>query len=63
MENHITKELIDRINELARKSKSVGLSSAEKAEQDRLRQQYLKAFRANLKDQLDRIEIVDGTKQ
>ncbi len=63
MENHITRELIDRINELARKSRSEGLSEEEKKEQDALRKRYIKAFRANLKDQLDRIEIVDGKQQ
>ncbi len=57
--NHITKELVDRINALARKSKNEGLTEEEKAEQQKLRQDYLKAFRANFRDQLNRIEIVD----
>ena len=59
MENHITKELVDRINELARKSKAEGLTDAEKKEQKKLREQYLKAFRANFRAQLENIEFVD----
>lgn len=48
---------IDRINELARKSKSVGLSQEEKEEQARLRQEYITAIRGNLRTQLDRIDV------
>lgn len=56
----ITKEQIDRINQLARKSKTPeGLSDAEKAEQQLLRRQYIDNFKANLKAQLDNIEFVD----
>ena len=45
---------IDRINELARKSKTPeGLTAAEHAERQALRQEYIQAFRANLKQQLD----------
>ena len=56
----ITEEMISRINELARKSKTAeGLTENEKAEQQRLRQEYIRAFRKNLKAQLDNIEIVD----
>ncbi len=57
----ITEEKITRINELARKSKTPeGLTSEEKEEQIQLRQEYIAAFRKNLKAQLDMIEIVDG---
>lgn len=59
MQNMITKELVDKINDLARKSKTVGLSEAEKEEQQKLRQEYLKAFRANFKQQLENIEFVE----
>ena len=44
---------IDRINELARKSKTVGLSEAEKAEQKMLRDEYRAEFRKSLSVQLD----------
>lgn len=52
-------KLIDRINELARKSKTVGLTDEEKAEQQTLRDAYRAAFRRNLQSQLDNTYIVD----
>ncbi len=54
----VTKEQIDRINELARKAKSEGLTEAETAERDKLRRIYIDSFKANLRAQLDRIEVV-----
>lgn len=50
---------IKRINELAKKAKSVGLTDREKEEQLALRQEYIKAFRSNLRSTLDSIVIVD----
>lgn len=55
----ITKEKIDRINVLARKKKAEGLTEEEAKEQQALRAEYLQGIRANLKRQLDAIEIVD----
>lgn len=56
-------ERIARINELYHKSKETGLSAEEKAEQARLRREYLDSIRRNLKSQLDNIVIdrPDGT--
>ncbi|MGM9916933.1 DUF896 domain-containing protein [Anaerotignum sp.] len=51
--------LTKRINELARKAKTVGLTEEEKVEQNLLRQEFLIKFRANFKAQMDRIEFVD----
>ena len=48
---------IKRINELARKSKSEGLTEEERKEQKILRQEYIDAVRRNLKSQLDNIDI------
>ena len=48
---------IDRINELARKSKAEGLTEEEKAEQAKLRQEYIAGVRLNLRTQLDNINI------
>ncbi|TDP58495.1 DUF896 domain-containing protein [Aminicella lysinilytica] len=56
----ITKEKINRINQLSRKSKTSGLTEDEKAEQQLLRREYIDSFKANLKAQLDQIEIVEG---
>ena len=52
-----------RINELSRKSKSVGLTPQEKTEQARLRREYIASGRMNLRSQLDQIDIQekDGT--
>ena len=47
---------IQRINELARKSKAEGLTETEKKEQQLLRQEFLAAVRKNLKSQLNNIE-------
>ena len=48
---------IDRINALAHKAKSVGLTEEEKKEQAELRQEYLAAVRQNLKAQLNNIDV------
>lgn len=53
----ITKELIDQINFYSRKAKTEGLTEEEKAEQARLREEYLKAFRKRFKKQLDNLDI------
>lgn len=50
---------IDRINELARKSKAEGLTDAEKKEQDLLRKEYIAVVRRNLRGQLDNIDVVN----
>ena len=59
------KELIDRINYLARKSKAQGLSEEEKTEQAALRAAYIAEFRASLRGTLDNtyIERPDGTRE
>ncbi len=58
-------EVIARINELARKNKTVGLTAEEMAERDKLRRIYIDSVKANLVGQLDNTYIVrpDGTKQ
>ena len=53
----INNEKIDRINTLAHKAKSVGLTEEEKKEQAELRKEYLAAVRQNLKAQLNNIDI------
>lgn len=56
----ITPELLARINELARKKRTVGLTEEELAEQKELYKIYLAAIRGQVTDLLDRIEFVDG---
>ncbi len=50
---------IDRINELAKKMKTVGLTEEEKAEQAVLRREYIDGFKRSLTGQLDNMYIVD----
>ncbi len=51
--------LLDRINELAHKAKTVGLNEADIAEREVLRNQYREAFRRNLISSLESTVIVD----
>lgn len=53
------KDLLKRINELANKSKTIGLTDEEKEEQKRLRQQYIEIFRGNFKKTLMNLKVVD----
>lgn len=57
-------ELIRRINELAHKAKSEGLTEEETKERDMLRRRYIDAFKRNLTAQLENTYIVtpDGKK-
>lgn len=55
----LSKEKLDRINYLARKSKKEGLTEEEKKEQKVLREEYLKKFRENFRKQLDSIKFVE----
>ena len=50
-------ELIKRINELAKKKKSAGLTKEEAKEQIELRQQYLDKFREGFKQRLENIDV------
>ena len=57
------KEKINRINELARKKKTVGLTEGEEEEQKRLRRRYIDEFKESLRSTLDQVYIQqeDGT--
>lgn len=55
----MTEEKIDRINVLAHKSKSVGLTEEEKIEQAALRREFIDSFKASLIGQLENTYIVD----
>lgn len=61
----MTEEKIKRINELARKQKAEGLSEEEKAEQYRLRREYIESYKRSLVTQLENTYILepDGTKR
>ena len=57
--------VIARINELAAKAKTVGLTQEELAERDKLRRIYIDNVKTTLTGQLDNTYIVspDGTKR
>ena len=59
------KELIARINALAKKSREEGLTEEEKKEQAALRARYIAAFRAGAEQTLQSVRVVDkdGTQQ
>ena len=58
-------EVIARINELAKKAKTEGLTEEEIVERDKLRRIYIDNVKASLVGQLDHTYIVspDGTKK
>lgn len=53
------KKKIERINELAHKKKTVGLTEEEVKEQALLREEYLQSIRANFRQTLESIEYKD----
>ncbi|CQR47602.1 hypothetical protein BN1058_01929 [Paraliobacillus sp. PM-2] len=55
----LSKDKINRINELANKSKELGLTDEEKKEQQELRQAYLKNVRKSFKNQFKGMKVVD----
>ena len=60
MENKgIPQELIDRINFLAKKKKTTGLSEDEKIEQQSLRDLYLAMFRENFRSHIEMLQVYD----
>ena len=50
---------LERINELARTAKTVGLTEEEIAERDVLRREYVNAVLGNVRSQLDNTYVVD----
>lgn len=58
-------QVIARINELAKKAKTEGLTPEELTERDKLRRIYIDSVKANLVGQLDNTYIVrpDGSKE
>ncbi len=59
MTEKITDEMIQEINKLAHKSKSVGLTQEETIRQQELRKEYIRIFRSGFKQQLQSIKVVD----
>ena len=57
----IPQNLIDRINELANRKKTVGLTPEEKEEQKSLRETYLSIFREGFRNRIEMLQIYDKT--
>ena len=57
------KAKIDRINELAHKSKDTGLNEEEREEQKKLRMEFLAEIRADLRASLESIEFIEDSAQ
>ncbi|MBT2731495.1 MULTISPECIES: DUF896 family protein [Carnobacterium] len=55
----LPKEQIERINALANKSKTKGLTIQEQVEQKKLRDAYIEAFRGGMKKTIEGVKIVD----
>ncbi|MBQ2898074.1 MAG: DUF896 domain-containing protein [Clostridia bacterium] len=55
----MTEELLSRINFLANKAKTTGLTEQEKSEQASLRMQYIKEFRQGVTNTLENVYIMD----
>ena len=59
----LSKDKLERINFLSRKSKKEGLTDEEIIEQNNLRKDYLKSFRKSFKQRLDNIKVVDNKEE
>ncbi|WP_458413014.1 DUF896 domain-containing protein [Schinkia sp. CFF1] len=55
----LSKEKINRINELSKKAKTIGLTKEEKMEQQKLREEYIKNFRKSFEDTLHNVRVMD----
>ena len=59
MSNSPIKLIIERINELSRKHRTIGLEEWERAEQEALRQEYLSFIRGQVNETLSKVQIAE----
>lgn len=57
----LSKEKLNRINQLAKKAKEEGLTPEEKTEQSQLRSEYLQNFRSYMKETIENVRVFDAT--
>ncbi len=57
--DRVLKEIVPRINELAHKAKTEGLTELEKVERAELRKKYVARFRDNFKKQIELMKVYD----
>ncbi len=55
------KVIIERINELARKKRTIGLEEWERDEQEALRQEYLSFIRGQVKETLSKVQTTENS--
>ncbi|WP_213423230.1 DUF896 domain-containing protein [Bhargavaea massiliensis] len=55
----LSPEKLARINELAKKKKTIGLTMEEAKEQTSLRKEYLETFRSNMKKTIENVTVID----
>lgn len=55
----LSPDKISRINELSKKSKSVGLTIEEAKEQTSLRKEYLETFRSSMRSTIENVKVLD----
>lgn len=55
----LSSDKIARINELSKKSKSIGLTLEEAKEQTSLRKEYLETFRSSMKNTIENVTVID----
>ncbi|MEI3604837.1 DUF896 domain-containing protein [Pseudogracilibacillus sp. SE30717A] len=55
----MSKEKLNRINYLSKKSKAEGLTVEEKEEQKKLRTEYLQNMRQSFKNQISTLTVID----
>lgn len=55
----LSKEKLQRINELSKKKKAGTMTEAEAKEQTALRKEYLDTFRATMRDNIESLKIID----
>ncbi|MEG9296794.1 DUF896 domain-containing protein [Mangrovibacillus sp. Mu-81] len=56
----LSKKKMNRINELAKKSKASGLTDNEAKEQTKLRKEYLETFRQSMKGTIENTRVFDS---
>ncbi|MFD1204238.1 DUF896 domain-containing protein [Sporosarcina contaminans] len=55
----LSQDKINRINELSKKSKTIGLSIEEAKEQTKLRKEYLESFRSSMRNTIENVKVLD----
>ncbi|QTD42245.1 DUF896 domain-containing protein [Sporosarcina sp. Te-1] len=55
----LAEDKIKRINELSKKSKTIGLSIEEAKEQTALRKEYLQSLRTSMRNTIENVKVID----